>query len=352
MPPTMTADEMRQRFTGETRYYRMDDEFRRAAAWAVGAGVVLPWIALAVDWWQGFPRGQDRLVFLIGVGWAVAAWLSQALVPVVRVDSHGIAYRTFWIWRLWEWEVFSTPLRVLPVSGGPGYFQKSRWPGANTLSLGLLPDSDIDEIDSIIRSVLHSPDERPPESLSVRLPWLTLELSAAGLRYRQNRTVGECAWIDVRRVEIWRSAHGRRNFRELTIELADRKMHVRGIEGYEKRVALSEFLIHHMEADRVQEFALSGPARSTAEIDARIERLRKQTDELSRGDRFAGRLVMATVVGGFLFTRSLKFLVMVALFCPLFLVVYIFLRHEWRKELAEIASLERQRLEFSDADQG
>jgi hypothetical protein len=349
MPQTVTANEMSRRFAGETRNYWMQEEFRRAAAWAVGAGIVLPWIALAIDWWQGFPHSQDRLVFLIGVGWAVSAWLSQALVPVVRIDSRGIAYRAFWVWHLWEWEIFSTPGRVIPVSGGTGYFQKSRWPGANRLSLGLLPDSDIDEIDSLIRSVLHSPDECPPESLSVQIPWLTLEVNPAGLRYRHQRTDGECAWTDVCRVKIWRSAHGRRNFRQLTIELADRQLEVRGIDGYAKRVALSEFLIHHMEADRVQEFALSGPARSLAEIDARIERLRKLEDEQSSVNRFAGRFLMAVGVVAFVFMHWLKVLVMVALFSPMFVVGFIFLRHERRKDEAEMAALERERVDFSSS---
>jgi hypothetical protein len=351
MPPAVTSDDMCRRFAGMTRYYRMEDEFRRAAAWAVAAGFGLPLIALAIDLWQGFPRGQEQPLLLIGVGWAVSAWLSQALVPVVRIDSRGVAHRSFWVWHLWDWAVFSEPGRVVPLPGGTGYLLKGAWPPTSQLSLGLLPESDIEEIDSLIRSVLRSPVERPPESINVRIPWLSLEFTSAGIRYRHNRTEGVCAWIDVRRVEIWRSTHGRRDFRELILVLPDQSLRVFRVEGYEKRVALSEFLMRQLVGDRVQELSLSGSVRSLAEIDARIARLRKLADEQSNDKPIVACLLLTASILALLFLPLLKVLVLVAVFSPIILVGFIFVHHERLNDQAEMAALQRQRMDFSGPGQ-
>ena len=97
------------------------------------------------------------------------------------------------------------------------------------------------------------------------------------------------SWLDVRRCVFLRPSFQHDSFVELRLELpaeifvltVDAQNDIKQWAGPKPEV-VSEFIKRHIQSDRVVDASLDGPARSIAEVDARIERLRQLYDELTK----------------------------------------------------------------------
>lgn len=275
----------------QTRFFYVSGELRRSAGWAIAGGLLLApvsWYVFAHVQQRGIHEQIIAVVLLL----LVALWFSQYLLPRVRIDDRGVSRRILWTWDLWSWEEFASGTLQGGFSANEFISSARPW-WRRTLSLGYLEQEDQTAIGGWIRRVWTPPHiEAIPETLSLRLSWpdsRTLRLSGNELEIGRRQNHQTYGWSDVISLTIWRVEPGRPDFRELELILPDQKVQLlrhRTKEGVEAKnwsscsseVVAAAFTLY-IGAERVRDFALSGPTRSLGELDARHARqMVKQTE--------------------------------------------------------------------------
>lgn len=264
--------------------FYLSAELRRAACWGIAGGLFLAPVA-----WYVFAHVQQRGIVDQICGVAIlllgSVWLSQYLLPRMRVDKQGIRRRLLWMWDLWTWDEFASGT----VRGGfyaNQFVSVDRPWWRRKLTLGFLESQDEMAIGDLIRRIWVPPNAEPiPERLTIRLKWpdrRCLHLSQNGLETEKRQERQSYEWKDVTSLTIWRAEPGRHDFRELELVLPDQKVKLvrREADGggewnnwinYSSEqvgTAMCQFL----DVDCIRDFALKGQAKNLEELEARYTR--------------------------------------------------------------------------------
>jgi hypothetical protein len=335
-----------------SRQYYLQRGLRRAALWgAVGIGVIVcaVWIrdAAGLRPPKSPGLGGATLIFILP-----ALFIAQYLLTRVRVNEEGIHRRILWWWDLWPWEAFTDG----QVSQGVyvhGYRHAGKPFWAQRLELSALEPEAAKEIDALIKR-LWTPPTLPdcPETLviSIKGPGRrTITLTQDGIMYSHRNENTSCRWADLPMVRFWRLEPDRTDFRRVIFRLADRDIQLRQFpnRGQESRTWLgptaevvSMFVLMH--AERVEDYALLGDARTLEELEAKSE---FQSEGLKR------TIVMkrccwgiaAAIVGLPLLFSWRQAAGMAALLSLYVLMAYGFYRDALKKAATTQADLDRQR---------
>ncbi|HVJ68347.1 MAG TPA: hypothetical protein VM510_10205 [Caulifigura sp.] len=264
-----------------SRQYPLQRQLRRAALWAVlGIGVLLGAI-WARDIAGLKPPKAPPVSHVVPFFALFAAFISQYLLPRIRVDDAGIHRRILLWWDLWPWEDF-TEGRVSHGTYIHGYRHRDKPFWAQRLELSALEPEVAKEIDGLIKRIW-TPPALPecPEALTVTLKELgrpSLALTADGITFtRRERTVS-CRWADLPWVRIWRLEADRADFRRLIFHLPDRQIRLGRPTHNGQQLqtwvgpsaeVVSRFVLAH--ARRVEDFAINGDAQTLDELEAKRE---------------------------------------------------------------------------------
>jgi hypothetical protein len=307
------------------RLFSLADEYRRATLWGIGGCLLIA----VVGWIVNAPVNPrpliDKIVFMAAFC-SLAVWLSQYLLPRLRVDSAGISRRILWWWDLWPWEAFSAG-QIRHGITLQSYVDSSRPWYRRRLHLGYLQKEDAQRLDALIRRVWTLPPAPiVPDTLKFRFNWRDrreLQLTPEGISVFRKGGRNEYGWDQVQTVEIWRLESDRRDFCELRLELPDRKLKLRVWlhQGQEclnwtgaSAEVISAVFSRHVVPPRLRDFSLHGEPRSLDELDARQAREDAHSKEQLRGTIWCIRLTWGMTAAMLLLFPWPRSLGMVAIF--------------------------------------
>ena len=315
------------------REFYLLPELRRSAMWAMGGCVLIACLIVFLQLPQQPKPLIERVVigsfFMMG-----AVWLSQYLLPQIKVDEDGISKRVLWWWCLWSWEAFEEG-RIYQGIAQYGYkFPDYPW-WSQRIELSLLSPEDAKSVDTLIQRVWQPPNAGPvPEKLEIQFKWSKskkLLLSSDRIVVSTKHQQSEFDWDNVLEVVIWRLERGRQDFRELHLHLKDeefvfrRRLH-QGSETVNWTGATSEelsrYILGHIARENVHDFVLTGISASLAEIEARRERIEIEYRELKKARWIPIPLILLASLLLAIGVPWPKNFLMGMLYCPLAYAVY------------------------------
>jgi hypothetical protein len=211
-----------------------------------------------------------------------------------RVDERGIWQRWYWRWDLWPWEAFAGGL-IRHTSACYGWEYPDKPWYSRTMDFSILVDAERDWLMERVLEVWKPPPVELPYEIKLRLyglPNRYLEISPRGIIL--SRVTGEqirhYGWSDVVQMRVIRFAHWRQDFTRLELEFPAGEPELilgkgpggKGCRytGPDPEVVLA-YLRRHVDADRVQFTASTGPPRTPDEAGRR----RKELERTFRKER-------------------------------------------------------------------
>ncbi|MBX3441105.1 MAG: hypothetical protein KF774_01770 [Planctomyces sp.] len=282
--PHTTFD--REGRAGTAREYRLKSELRRAALWGSGGALLLAVVFLLTPNLRP-QQGPLERAFGVGMFAALAVGLLVPLRTVLRVDDEGVWRRGIRNWRLWPWEAFAAG-RIEFGTGRLSYRNPDEPIGRRTIDLSALDDADAEHIHSLIRRIWTPPPAAPlSDELEIRLPWpdrRRVTLAREGFTVTGPNATATCVWDDVQRLRFWRLEADRPDFREMELMLPDQSIRILVDPSKQTwsggdSASVSALLLEHVDASRIEDFALKGPPGSREELLAREDRLERHWRE-------------------------------------------------------------------------
>ncbi len=353
---TILNEEQRPVSGEEVRYFQLMSDLRRCAMYVTGGCMlisVLLWI-IETD------HELWKRILLSAVFASIAIWMSQFLLPRVKVDRHGISRRILLWWDLWTWEAFADGrIRHADRRSVREYRNPARFWGFHRLRLEILNPADELEVDSLIRKVWTPPPLEPlPESIQIERALFNgrmvkhVELTASHLTVLRKQETSVFQWSDVDKVEIWRSESDRADFMRMFIHIQNDRLNCIQNQDSNYRAPdeiFSNFILAHISAERIHDFAFKGRLRSLEELEFRKAREEKQLREY-RNMKWAS--IMNIPVWGFaaffVDPETLEVVIMLFTISSLTFIAGYFGRKESKKRLQEY---EAERTKFLGNDE-
>jgi len=276
--------------------FRLAPEYRRIGVYLVVSYLCISGALIGLQV-AGVGFGADRIA--IGLSVYGVLFLGVPLLIFrarLRVDSSGIWRRRFLSWDLWPWKAFANgQVKQARLQGSFLYPSKPWW--NRYLFPEFLEKRDREMLARLIKGMWTPPPIEVPESVSLRYgfrKWLFLSSEGIGLGRNANDTGDLHAWGEVRQLRVTRIDHTRHDFKRIDLDLGEPERLVRlqilhGQGFYQSPIsseAITEFLIRHLAADRIQITAMTGPPLSLEECERRLAELNRRTRELRCVRRF------------------------------------------------------------------
>jgi hypothetical protein len=232
----------------------------------------------------------------------IAVWLTQYLLPRIKIDAEGVHRRIGWWWDLWPWEAFlSGQVRTGCARYTYEFQARAFW--RCKLTLGYLEERDAESIRELIgRLSAERPLEPVPDSLILhtKSQKQSIELTREGIFItRKQRRIGY-SWVDVQRVEVWRNDHNCRDFVGLKLQFPDQNVQLRRWthKGNEysnwtggSPDVIATMVQQHVPPALIQDAALYGPAKTLEEIDRRQARDEARRTDVDRVMKWCVRIM-------------------------------------------------------------
>jgi hypothetical protein len=165
------------------------------------------------------------------------------------------------------------------------------------LSLDLIESADAEVLNRRIRAVwVPPPVPQLPETLEVFCGWplrVRIALDANQFTLHRGEQRYSCRWDEIARLEVWRTEHDLANFRDAVIHIPSEVLRIpRNVSMNVPLATCIGVLCRHVPKDRIIEIAMSGPARTAAEANARIQWLDQRIDGMRSGCWVFGGLMV------------------------------------------------------------
>lgn len=212
------------------------------------------------------------------VFWSMRWWM--------RVDSTGISRRQMFRWRTWTWEKFASGTVRAGRYYGSFVFTRRKSLG-RYLSLSYLDNEGQQYMLTLCERVWVRPEVRAPEVLDIKpgapivRPFTRKRIRASngGLEITTPQRTFAYRWTDVRRLVFFRRSHLHATFVNLELHLPHGVEKLRVEPQYDFKQwagpaadVVARFFQNHVSADRIVNCALTGPANSLDEVEARLKR--------------------------------------------------------------------------------
>lgn len=331
------------------RHYYLMAELRRAAIWAiVGCLLIAP-----VAWYVGIAIGRDPAGLMVMVVGCITGtlWLSQYLLPRVKVDDAGIHRRILWWWDPWHWNSIVTG-QVRDGVTHHSYQDPGRPWWRRDLRLGYLEEADAKGINDLIRRVWVPPALQPlPEMLELRITWpdsRVVQLSREQIVISKQAKQSVYRWDDVVGVILWRLTHDRMDFRELQLRLPDQELTLRrsANQGNDcltwrgpSAEVIAGFVCHYVNPNILRDFSLHNAPKGLEEVNARQEREEAKFEEARMPMKWCMRVAWGLLAAMPFCFRWPNGVIMAGIYLPLTFAMHWMCHENARR-------YERQRQEF------
>ncbi len=201
----------------------------------------------------------------------------------LRLTKQGISRRRWFVWDHWPWEAFENG-DIHRVDGSFSFEWRSQPCWRRTLSFVAIEASDRKLIRELCDRFWKAPPiGEIPEHIDVELAgWSSqMHMDENGIRVKRRKIEKVYTWEEVEEIRIKRISATRIDFHGLDIVLTDQTItlkhrhHEQGPDwlGPESRI-VAAFLRQHVFPGRIVIAHLTGPAKTRADVDARVELLR------------------------------------------------------------------------------
>lgn len=268
--------------------FRLSTVYKRSL-WMVAAAIaVIPVLVYGVDTWSDVDPIVPTDAFLLLIGGVVIAGVLVfwSLRWRMRVDSIGISRRQTFRWRTWTWCEFASGTVRAGRYYGSFVFTRRKGLG-RYLSLTYLDNEAQQHILKLCEQVWHRPEVQAPEVLDIKpgapivRPFTLKRIRASngGLEIITPQRTFAYRWTDLQRLVFFRRSHSHVTFVDLELHLPHGVEKLRVEPQYDFKQwagpaadVVAQFFQNRVSADRIVNCALTGPANSLDEVEARLKR--------------------------------------------------------------------------------
>jgi hypothetical protein len=284
----------------EPREFGLKPEFIRAA-WLGFVAIILLIVAAQMSI---SARNDDFDFWRTAGGWADRAdSILVGLVPAsvgmfmahrwrLRLDVRGLHRRRFFGWQTWTWEEFREG-HIRHDDEAFSFINPADYRWQRKIDLGVLKEENRDYSFAVCLRFWTPPAVEVPCTLSIKtsvtgLRGTTIDMGPIGIDVSGAGIPRSYGWDEVVLLRIVRLEENHPGFKVLRLTLPDRELELRYSreQGQVKKNwtgagpdVVSAFLERHVSAERIEEAALEGRARTVADVDSRLEDLRNRQRE-------------------------------------------------------------------------
>ena len=318
--------------------YRVAAAYRRCC-WYLIAGTIA--LAAMVYLIVRFVLEEDPREITNTRWWLVLAPVALTIVVYLwklRVDEEGIWRRRGLWWDLWSWSDLASG-RIRKVRAIELYDRDRPW-WRRKLRIDYMASADVRAVwDAINAHYVVPPAVEVPDELTIRYRHRrSARLDGKGIELRHGDAVTHCGWDDVQRVRVLRLESSRRDFWTLRIQLPDERIELKHFDyrpmwsgGTAEEV--SEFLLTHVAADRIDELAAGEPWTNREDVEEALAQARKELRGVAIMTMFFGAAFLGIAAAAWSSDDVTHAIVVMVLFPTLFGALLVRKHRKSRKEV-------------------